>query len=231
MATLPATITSVARLIASTSDSRQPYRLSNLLLVTESLTLIAGNFSVPSFCMRYRRLTPVVVSSVTPRMFFNAAEYQPGFDPSRFFVAFRILENGWVFLGLRTQIEQQCGVAAVVEDHVGGAAVGPLEDAVGKLPVFGQALALVGEHRNALFNHGGSSVILGRIDVAGRPAHFRAKVDQRLHQHRGLDRHVQRSGNPSALERLVSTVLFARLHQAGHFGLGDRDFLATVGGL
>src|SRR5256885_9470098 len=32
-------ITSVARLMPSTSDSRQPYRLSNLDLVTESLTL------------------------------------------------------------------------------------------------------------------------------------------------------------------------------------------------
>jgi len=42
-----ATITSVARLIPSASDSRQPYRLSNLLLVTESFTLIAGTSSLP----------------------------------------------------------------------------------------------------------------------------------------------------------------------------------------
>src|SRR3546814_5886383 len=45
MATLPATMTSVARLMPSTSDSRQPYRLSNLDLVTESLTLMAGTAS------------------------------------------------------------------------------------------------------------------------------------------------------------------------------------------
>merc|ERR1719376_1835702 len=51
-ATFPANITSVALLIPSTRDSRHPYRLSNLLLVTESLTLIAGIFNVPSlpFC-------------------------------------------------------------------------------------------------------------------------------------------------------------------------------------
>src|SRR5215208_3371514 len=42
--------------------------LSNLLLVTESLTLIAGNINVPFFCISYRRCTPVVVSSLTPRM-------------------------------------------------------------------------------------------------------------------------------------------------------------------
>src|SRR5487761_2652145 len=75
-AILPAIITSVARLIASTSDSRQPYRLSNLDLVTESFTLIAGNFSSPRSCIWYRRCTPVVVSSVTPLIAASRVEYQ-----------------------------------------------------------------------------------------------------------------------------------------------------------
>ena len=52
----------------STSDSRQPYRLSNFDLVTESFTLNAGNGRRPSFSIWYRRCTPVVVSSVTPLM-------------------------------------------------------------------------------------------------------------------------------------------------------------------
>src|SRR3989338_2495557 len=52
----------------SISDSRQPYRLSNFDLVTESLTFIAGHSSSPHSCIWYRRCTPVVVSSVTPRM-------------------------------------------------------------------------------------------------------------------------------------------------------------------
>src|SRR4051795_2020591 len=67
-ATLPPISTSVARLMPSISEWRQPYLLSNLLLVTESLTLIAGNSSVPFSCISYRRWTPVVVSSVTPLM-------------------------------------------------------------------------------------------------------------------------------------------------------------------
>ncbi len=45
-----------------------PYLLSNLLLVTESLTLIAGKRRSPPLASSYRRWTPVVVSSVTPRM-------------------------------------------------------------------------------------------------------------------------------------------------------------------
>src|SRR6266853_5336257 len=66
--TLPPMSTSVARLMPSISEWRQPYLLSNLDLVTESLTLIAGNRSVPALAISYSRCTPVVVSSVTPRI-------------------------------------------------------------------------------------------------------------------------------------------------------------------
>src|SRR5580698_3582175 len=66
-ATLPATITSVARLMPSANDSRQPYKLSNFDLVTESFTLIAGINNLPCSCILYKRCTPVVVSSETPR--------------------------------------------------------------------------------------------------------------------------------------------------------------------
>ena len=59
-------MTSVARLMPSTSDSRQPYKLSNLLLVTESLTLNAGTLRLPSAIISYKRCTPVVVSSDSP---------------------------------------------------------------------------------------------------------------------------------------------------------------------
>src|ERR1700727_2573266 len=65
-ATLPPISTSVARLIPSISEWRQPYLLSNLDFVTESLTLIAGNSSLPCSANWYSRCTPVVVSSVTP---------------------------------------------------------------------------------------------------------------------------------------------------------------------
>src|SRR3954447_15738721 len=50
----------------SISEWRVPYLLSNLDLVTESLTLIAGNASLPAAANWYSRSTPVVVSSVTP---------------------------------------------------------------------------------------------------------------------------------------------------------------------
>src|SRR6185312_2421608 len=74
-ATLPAIITSVPRRIASTSDSRQPYRLSNFDLVTLSFTLIAGTFSVPALAISHSRCTPVVVSSDRPLISFNISGY------------------------------------------------------------------------------------------------------------------------------------------------------------
>ena len=47
--TFPAIITSVARMSPSGSEWRQPYRLSNLHLVTLSLTLMAGNSREPTW--------------------------------------------------------------------------------------------------------------------------------------------------------------------------------------
>ena len=74
-ATLPDIITSVPRRMPSTRLSRQPYRLSNFDLVTESFTLMAGTSSSPAFAISHRRCTPVVVSSEMPRMFASIAGY------------------------------------------------------------------------------------------------------------------------------------------------------------
>src|SRR5690242_21484951 len=62
----------------STREWRQPYLLSNFDLVTESLTLIAGNLSEPAFAISYSRCTPVVVSSVTPLISATALVHLPG---------------------------------------------------------------------------------------------------------------------------------------------------------
>ena len=54
-----------------------------------------------------------------------------------------------------------------------------------------------------------------------------AEIDQRLDQDGGLNGHVQRAGDAHAGQRLVLGVLAADRHQAGHFVLGDGDFLAA----
>ena len=70
-------------------------------------------------------------------------------------------------------------------------------------------------------------VVLRRENIAGRPAHRGAKLHQRFDQHRRLDRHMQAADDARALERLRRAIFLAHRHKAGHFGLGDIDFLAA----
>src|SRR5260221_10170922 len=87
----------------STSDSRQPYRLSNLLLVTESFTLIAGTSSVPFSNILYNRWTPVVVSSETPRQSFATCCQRVGYSAWTFFSSALITSSSVQLEGEFTQ--------------------------------------------------------------------------------------------------------------------------------
>ncbi len=178
----------------------------------------------------------MVVSSVTPRMFSGDGRVPLGRllqarldrgEQRLLFLVGRVGDDRGVGLRLHAEVEEQRGVAAVVEDHVGPAAVGPFEDAVGVVPVLGEALALDREDRRAGGGDRRGGVVLGRIDVAGGPAHLGAERLQRLDQHRRLDGHVQRAGDTRAAQGLLGPVFLARRHQAGHLGLGHRDFLAA----
>src|SRR5215510_11844829 len=73
-------------------------------------------------------------------------------------------------------------------------------------------------------------MVLGRIEVAGGPAHIGAKGLQCLDQHRRLNGHVQRACDAGVLERLSGPELLADRHQARHFRLGHVDlFAAPIG--
>ncbi len=144
-----------------------------------------------------------------------------------FFLAGRVRDDGSILLGLAAQVQQQCRVAAVVEDHVGVAAIGPLEDTVRVVPVVVERFALDGEHGRAGGRDRGGGVVLRRIDIAAGPAHFRAECPQRFNQHGGLDRHVQRPGDARTAQRLLLGELVADGDQARHFRFGNADFLAA----
>src|SRR5690606_17182232 len=58
--------------------------------------------------------------------------------------------DGARLLVLGALVDEEGRVAAVVQDHVGAGAVGPLEGLVGAPPVLFEGLALPGEHRDAL---------------------------------------------------------------------------------
>ena len=131
------------------------------------------------------------------------------------------------FLELVAFVNQERHVAAIVDHELRPLAVRERNRLVGAPPVFLQRLALPGENRHACFRDRGGGMVLGRENIAARPAHVRAEIDQGLDQHRSLDRHVQRPGHAHALERLARRVFFANRHQARHLFLGDRDFLAA----
>jgi hypothetical protein len=139
----------------------------------------------------------------------------------------RVEKGGVAVLGAQAEMDEHRRVAAVVEDHVGRAAVAPLEQLGGERPIFLEALALVGVDRDAGGRDRRRGMVLGRVDVARHPADVGAERRERLDQDRGLDRHVQRAGDARALERLLFGVLLAHRHEARHLGLGDRDLLAA----
>ena len=77
-----------------------------------------------------------------------------------------VVEHREILLGLGAKNDEAGGITAVVKDHVGRAAIAPLQDAVGEGPVFIKGFALVGEDGDAGGGDGSRSVVLGGEDVA-----------------------------------------------------------------
>ena len=199
----------------SISEWRQPYLLSNLDLVTESLTLIAGNSSLPSCANWYSRCTPVVVSSVTPliraairvkRRGSSRSEraQQRQDDPVLLVVGAR-RDRG---PRRRPRTRRPCARAASRRRRRRGSCSGrspsgQRQRLLGAPPVLLERLALPGEHRDALRVLGRAvgadddrrrRMVLGREDVAAGPAHLGA-------QRRPASRSAPRSGSSCAASR------------------------------
>src|SRR5579872_5882934 len=248
-ATLPPISTSVPRLMPSMSECRQPYLLSNLDLVTESLTLMAGNSRVPALAISYSRCTPVVVSSVTPLIVLAALVHLPGWSASELRSRSKMMthSSGSSLLGLGTppacsysaplctnsvasppssrimlgpSLSGQVSASSVQRQY--SSSVSPFQAKTG------MPRGLSGVPSGPTDGRGG--VVLGGEDVAGRPADLRAERGQRLDQHGGLDRHVQAAGDPGAAQRLAGRVFLAHRHQPRHLVLGQLDFLAPERG-
>ena len=217
----------------SISECRVPYLLSNLDLVTESLTLIAGKTA-------HRRGELVQPQHAGGGLLGDALDGFGDLGPLGLvgleavadqrqehlvLVGVVVLagRNDAGLLELRAAQHQHGGVAAVVEDHVGRLAR-PGEHLLGGPPVLLEASrpstrrpgrpwaprrCRAGRRRR----RGG--VVLGGEDVARRPAHLGAEGDQRLDQHRGLDGHVQRARDPRALERQHVGVFAAQVIRPG----------------
>jgi len=75
----------------------------------------------------------------------------------------RLLED---LLRLDTLVNEESGVAAVVDDEIGATVGTPVEGALGAPPVLLEGLALPGEDGGAVAGDGGGGVVLSGEDVA-----------------------------------------------------------------
>ena len=114
----------------SASDSRQPYRLSNLDLVTESLTLMAGTSSLPCF------LHLVEAVNAGGRLFGDAAPFFGHVVPAGGIFRVNLLQQVlddlfFVAAGRRVDpiaavfefiafVDEKGDVAAVIDDQLAG---------------------------------------------------------------------------------------------------------------
>ncbi len=128
---------------------------------------------------------------------------------------------------LKTLMDQQGHVAAIVDYQLRPLATLMPQRLVRAPPILLQRLALPGKHRHTTCCNSSSRMVLRAEDVAARPAHSSAQLHQRLDQHRRLDSHVQRAGNAHALQRLARGALPPDGHQSRHLLLGDRDLFAS----
>ena len=136
-------------------------------------------------------------------------------------------------------VDEEGGVATVVQDHVGAGVSGPAEQLLGAPPVLLQRLTLPGEDGSSLGvvdgavrsdDHGRSRVVLGREDVAADPTDVGTEGHEGLDEDGSLDGHVEGTGNAGTLQGLAGTELGAHGHEARHFVFGQLDFSSAVVG-
>src|SRR5260221_4269034 len=114
-------------------------------------------------------------------------------------------------------MEEQGDIPAIIDDQLRSLAIRVRDRLVRAPPVFFQSLTFPGENRHACLRDSGGGMILRRKDVTTGPAHRGAKVTQRLDQYCGLDRHIDRSPDPTSIQWLGFRVLSSDLHQTRHF--------------
>src|SRR5690606_23373435 len=87
------------------------------------------------------------------------------------FFAAGVVQHRSVLLGLGTQMQQQCCVTAIIQNHVGMLPFWPVEDFMCVLTVVCQGLTLDSEYRCTSCCNSSSGMILCREDIARSPAH------------------------------------------------------------
>src|SRR5438874_3673254 len=131
------------------------------------------------------------------------------------------------FFELIAFMNEQCGVAAIVHDKLWPLALWMRNRAVSAPPIVFERFAFPCEDRDAALRDRCRGMILRRKNITARPAHSSAEINEGFYENGSLDRHVQRSSNANARQRLIRRVFLPDSHQTGHLFLGDGNFLSS----
>src|SRR5660398_261783 len=118
-------------------------------------------------------------------------------------------------------------ISTVVQDHIGNPTIRTMDSLLKAPVILLFRFTFPSENGRAGGSHGGGSVVLRTENVAGRPAHLRPQLLQSLNENRGLDSHMDATGNAGALQGLLRPHLFPELHQARHLRLRYPDLFAA----
>ena len=172
----------------------------------------------------FRYATPIL-HDLVPAIRILALNIEQQIFYDLFFLVCRVrLSPIAAFFQFVAFVDEQRGVAAIVDHQLRTSAFGVRNRAIRAPPVFLERFALPCEHGDTAPGDGGSGMILRGENIAACPAHTRAKIGQCLDQDRCLNRHVQRSGDAHACQRFVRRVFFADRHQPRHFLFRNGNF-------
>ena len=170
---------------------------------------------------------PVLDDVTEPAGPFFGAAFEKFLDDFLFVAAAGRVDPVAALLHFVALMQEQRSITAIINDELGPFVAGVSQGRQGIIPIFFERLAFEGKHRDTGPGNCRRGVILRAENIATGPAHRRPEFDESVDQHRRLDRHVQRTGDAHAVQRLLRAVFLPNCHQAGHFLLGHRNFFST----
>lgn len=128
-------------------------------------------------------------------------------------------------------VDQRGEVTTVIENHVKSLAPGEsLEGLVDTPKILLLGLTLPSKDGDTGGGDGGSGMVLGGEDVAGRPGDLSTESGKGLDENSGLDGHVETASNPGTLEGLGLGVLLTEVHETRHLVLSELNLLSAKSG-
>merc|ERR1719511_603519 len=107
-------------------------------------------------------------------------------------------------------------ITTIIKDHIQWLAIRENKGLLNAPQVLLISLPFPGIDRNSGFGNSGSSMILGRENIAARPSDLSSKLSQSLNEHSCLNSHVEASSNTRTLQRFLGSIDTTHHHETRH---------------